>query len=78
VRDSDGSVLAATWRMKGFDDPAAAEAMDFASQCCFTKVVVESDCNTLIRALEKKEKDLTYFESFVTKITRVLLLAPLV
>jgi ribonuclease HI len=73
---SDGFVLAvATWWLKEFDDPAAAEAMamakamEFAFQCCFTKVVVESDCNALLRALEKKEKHLTYFGSFVTTIT---------
>jgi hypothetical protein len=44
VHDSNDIVLAATtWQMKGFDDPAAAEAMamakamEFASQCCFTR-----------------------------------------
>ncbi|MCH87115.1 hypothetical protein A2U01_0007980, partial [Trifolium medium] len=42
-------MTAATWKMCGFDDAATAEAMamkkalEFAQQCCFKQVEMESD-----------------------------------
>jgi hypothetical protein len=58
IRDETGSVLAAaSWVNNGFNDPLAAEVlamwktMRFTRDCCFTKVIFETDCANLIRGL---------------------------
>jgi hypothetical protein len=48
IGDEDEEVMAAaTWKMCGFDGAATAEAMrkamEFAQQCCFTQVEMESN-----------------------------------
>jgi hypothetical protein len=53
--DEKGQTLAsATWLLPGFSDPLTAEACDLyntthlAAECCFTRVVFESDCAKVI------------------------------
>jgi ribonuclease HI len=62
VRDESGDVFAAaTWRMDGFEDPTAAEAyavylaVEFAAECGFLDVVVETDCEKIVKFLCENE-----------------------
>lgn len=55
IRNEDGEVLAAaTWTVKGFDDFTVAEVyaryktVKFAAECCFRKIILESDCEKLV------------------------------
>jgi hypothetical protein len=41
------------------------KVMEFAHQCCFTHVILKSNCQMLIRILDRKEHNLTYFGKIV-------------
>jgi hypothetical protein len=62
-------MAAAVWKVKGFANATEAvtmkKVMEFAHQCCFTHVILKSNCQMLIRILDRKEHNLTYFGKIV-------------
>jgi hypothetical protein len=78
-RDENGQTLAsATWLIPGFSDPLTAEACALynmtrlAAECCFTNVVLESDCAKVIMQVnELQESHRSYTGNFVRGINRM-------
>jgi len=80
ICNEDGEVLAAaTWTVKGFDDVIVAEVyamyktVKFAAECCFRKIILESDCEKLVKILrEEVETPRNCVGSFVNGIRQNL------
>jgi hypothetical protein len=78
-RDYEGQILAsATWLLPGISDPKTAEACalylltNLAADCCFTSVVLESDCINIIKEVnESQSHRRTYANNLLRSVNRL-------
>lgn len=80
IRDQSGAMMAiTTWVENGDNDPLAAEArgmmlaLEFMHNCCFRKVILESDCES-VKAINEKHKILKGWGRIIDQIRSLLVL----